>query len=248
MNLLKKDFKSIVYGMRKLVRVYVLVLVICQAHFIILSDFPTLTVFFQVIAFDMGVIDTLDNFLPSIFWLLLQLLPVFSILYASYNYFIDSSSYDILRSGSRLKYFLSKFIVGFILLALFNLALYLLIKINIFLGGNIKDQYNDVFDRIIFSYLISQFILYMIGFLLSLKFSYKLGISSVLVQLILSMTTNFKWIIGQQSLAFKTDVLGGNISFRDNLIIWITYILVLFIISYIYFRNYDFLGGTNDWT
>lgn len=86
----------------------------------------------------------------------------------------------------------------------------------------------------------------MIGFLLSLKFSYRLGISSVLVQLILSMTTNFKWIIGQQSLAFKTDALGGNISFRDNLIIRMTYMLVLSIVSYIYFRNYDFLGGTND--
>lgn len=60
------------------------------------------------------------------------------------------------------------------------------------------------------------------------------------------MTTNYKWIMGQQSLAFKTDVLGGYISFADNIMIWLAYTFVLLIISYFVFLNYDFLGGAND--
>jgi hypothetical protein len=35
-------------------------------------------------------------------------------------------------------------------------------------------------------------------------------------------------------------------SLRDNIIIWTVYILVLAIISYFTFKNYDFLGGSND--
>lgn len=246
MNLLKKDFKSILYGMRRLALVYLFILVICQVYFLVLSGYSTLTVFFQAIAFDVGIIVSLDDFLPPIFWLLLQLLPVFSLMYSTYNYFVDSSSYDILRSGSRLKYFLSKILVGFLILGLFNLSLFLLLKINILFDGNLKDQYGDILNRIIFSYLISQFILFVIGFILSLKFSYKIGVSSVLLQLFFSMITNFKWIMGQGTLAFKTDVLGGFMSLRDNIIIWTVYILVLAIISYFTFKNYDFLGGSND--
>lgn len=123
MNLFKKDFISISFGLRKLALVYLLILVVCQAHFFVLSDYPTLTVFFQAIAFDMGPIIGLDDFLPPIFWLILQLLPVFSLLYSTYNYHLASSSYDILKAGSRLKYFLSKLLVGFLILALFNLSL-----------------------------------------------------------------------------------------------------------------------------
>jgi hypothetical protein len=200
MNLLKKDFKSILYGMRRLALVYLFILVICQVYFLVLSGYSTLTVFFQAIAFDVGIIVSLDDFLPPIFWLLLQLLPVFSLMYSTYNYFVDSSSYDILRSGSRLKYFLSKILVGFLILGLFNLSLFLLLKINILFDGNLKDQYGDILNRIIFSYLISQFILFVIGFILSLKFSYKIGVSSVLLQLFFSMITNFKWIMGQEVL------------------------------------------------
>ena len=117
---------------------------------------------------------------------------------------------------------------------------------NILFDGNLKDPYGDILNRIIFSYLISQFILFVIGFILSLKFSYKIGVSSVLLQLFFSMITNFKWIMGQGTLAFKTDVLGGFMSLRDNIIIWTVYILVLAIISYFTFKNYDFLGGSND--
>lgn len=246
MNLLKKDFKSILYGMRRLALVYLFILVICQVYFLVLSGYSTLTVFFQAIAFDVGIIVSLDDFLPPIFWLLLQLLPVFSLMYSTYNYFVDSSSYDILRSGLRLKYFLSKILVGFLILGLFNLSLFLLLKINILFDGNLKDQYGDILNRIIFSYLISQFILFVIGFILSLKFSYKIGVSSVLLQLFFSMITNFKWIMGQGTLDFKTDVLGGFMSLKDNTIIWTVYILVLAIISYFTFKNYDFLGGSND--
>ena len=120
------------------------------------------------------------------------------------------------------------------------------IRINIFVDGSIKDPYENVLDRVIFSYLICQYILFVIAFILALRFSYKIGISSVLIQLVLSMTTNYKWIMGQQSLAFKTDVLGGYISFADNIMIWLAYTFVLLIISYFVFLNYDFLGGAND--
>ena len=103
-----------------------------------------------------------------------------------------------------------------------------------------------IFTRLIFSYIVTQSILFVISFVLAIVLGFKFGIASTLIFLIVSMTSNFKGIIGQQTLAFKTDVMGGYISMVDNLIVWLVYIILIIIGSVLVFRSYNFYGGSND--
>ncbi|WP_306484146.1 hypothetical protein [Anaerococcus sp.] len=103
-----------------------------------------------------------------------------------------------------------------------------------------------LFTRLIFSYIVTQSILFVMVFVLAIVLGFKFGIASTLIFLVLSMTSNFKGFIGQQTLAFKTDVMGGYISMVDNLIVWLVYIILILIGSALVFRSYNFYGGSND--
>lgn len=101
-------------------------------------------------------------------------------------------------------------------------------------------------NRIIGSYFISQFLLIVIAYLVSIKIGYKFALSINLIFLIISMTSNSKWVLGQQTLAFKQDILGGYITLKDSIIVWLAYTFILLVCGYFIFKTYNFYGREND--
>lgn len=248
MSILKRDIKNIFYKGRILFVLYLLVLILCQVTFISAKDFgySAIDSFFNSIAFDVGPITNFETFHIPTFWLLFQLISTFIVLFTVYSDHVENGSYNILKTKSRSKYFISKVLAGFFVILIMNLALYLLVFLNTLLSSDMNSDSLMMFTRIICSYVVVQFILYLIGFLISILAGFKFGLSSILVQLALSMTTNFKYFIGQQSLIYKQDILGGYISLKDCLITWGVYLVVAILVSYFVFRSYDFCGGKND--
>ena len=73
--------------------------------------------------------------------------------------------------------------------------------------------------------------MFAISFAIAINFGYKFGVATTMFFLIISMTTNFKYFLGQQSLIMKQDVVGGYISFNDNLKTWQIYLNITIISS-----------------
>lgn len=246
MNLLKKEIASILYKSNPMLLLYLLLLLACQIYILIFPEYNAIEVFFNNIAIDAGYITNFETFILPSFWFLLQLVPTFIAFYAIYTNHVNNSCYDVLKTRSRNKYFFSKILAGLIVIILLNAILYILLIANTYLSRNVKSEVLGVLNRIIISYIIVEFILFYISFIVGIKLGYKFAISTILIQLILSMTSNFKYFIGQQSLAYKQDIMGGYISLKENIICWFVYLILLLLASKLIFSKYDFFGGSND--
>lgn len=246
MNLVKKDIDSIIYKSNPLLLLYLILLICTQIYIIVFSDYNPIEIFFEAIAFDAGYLTSFQGFVMPTFWFLFQLVPTFIVSHSIYSNHINNSSYDVLKTRSRNKYFFSKILAALLVIILLNLALYILILLNVFISKNIDMSLIAILSRMIISYILVEFILFYISFVVGIKLGFKFAISSILIQLILSMTSNFKYFIGQQALAYKQDVMGGYIRLKDNIICLSIYLIVLLLVSLFIFSRYDFYGGDND--
>lgn len=243
-NLIKRDLRSIFSKSKKSLLLYLLLLIMLQVLFIV-EKYKTIEVFLEFIA-DQGYIYSLSGFIPPIAWLLFQLIPTVIFSLALYKDHVENASYMVLKSGSKFKYFISKILVSMILIFALNLFLYAIIAVNLFLSKELNAENLSIINRIVGSYFISQFLLLVIAYMISIKFGYKFALSVNLMALIISMTTNNKWIIGQQTLAFKQDILGGYLTIKDSIVVWLVYAFGLLVAGYLIFRTYNFYGGEND--
>lgn len=244
MNLIKKDIKNILYRSNNLILLYIFMLIVTQIYILRFHEYNPIEVFFEAVVPDGGIISSFEEFVPPIFWFIYQLLPTFIVSLSIYTDHIENSNYDILRTKSRNKYFFSKIIAAFLVIIILNSFLMVFVLINEIHSYNHYLTIN--FIRLVISYIFVQFLLFYISFVIGLKFGYKYAITSVFIQLVLSMATNFKFIIGQQSLVFKQDFMNGYLTFKENLIVFFMYTLTLSIVSYFVFKNYDFCGGSID--
>ena len=225
--------------------IYLFLIVLSQFFILPHGDYNSMELFIGLL-FDGGYIKSFSDFEPPITWLLFQLIPVFVVSFVTYQDHIDNASYILVKTRSRKMYFLSKISSGIISIGIINVFVYLLVITDTFLVSSFDKAYFIIFTRLIFSYIVTQSILFAIAFILAIVFGFKAGVASTLIFLVLSMTSNFKGFIGQQTLAFKTDLMGGYISMVDNLIVWLAYIVLIIIGSVLVFRSYNFYGGSND--
>ncbi|WP_276862870.1 hypothetical protein [Anaerococcus tetradius] len=244
-ELLARDLRYIVNKSKKLMIIYLFLIVLSQFFILPHGDYNSMELFIGLL-FDGGYIKSFSDFEPPITWLLFQLIPVFVVSFVTYQDHIDNASYILVKTRSRKMYFLSKILSGIISIGIINLFVYLLVIADTFLVSSFDKGFFIIFTRLIFSYIVTQSILFAIAFVLAIVFGFKAGVASTLIFLVLSMTSNFKGFIGQQTLAFKTDVMGGYISMVDNLIVWLVYIILIIIGSVLVFRSYNFYGGSND--
>lgn len=244
-KLINRDLKYIFTKAKKLFLIYFLLIVLSQSYILTDSSKVPIELFIELIA-DVGYIESMDSFVPAFFWFLFQLVPVFLVLFATYSDHIENSSYLMVKTKSRGRYFASKFISGFAVIFLINLLLFLIITGETWLFKVYDREIFKIFVRLISSYVMTEFIMFAISFVIALKFDYKFGVATTMFFLIISMTTNFKYFLGQQSLIMKQDVVGGYISLNDNLKTWLIYLIIAIISSFLTFRKYDFYGGSND--
>lgn len=244
-KLINRDLKYIFTKAKKLFLIYFLLIVLSQSYILTDSSKVPIELFIELVA-DVGYIENMDSFVPAFFWFLFQLVPVFLVLFATYSDHIENSSYIMVKTKSRGRYFASKFISGFAMILLINLVLFIIIGGETWIFKSHDKEVFKIFIRLISSYIITEFIMFAISFVIALKFDYKFGVATTMFFLIISMTTNFKYFLGQQSLIMKQDVVGGYISLNDNLRTWLIYLIIATISSFLTFRKYDFYGGSND--
>ena len=244
-KLINRDLKYIFTKAKKLFLIYFLLIVLSQSYILTDSSKVPIELFIELVA-DVGYIENMDSFVPAFFWFLFQLVPVFLVLFATYSDHIENSSYIMVKTKSRGRYFASKFISGFAMILLINLVLFIIIGGETWIFKSYDKEVFKIFIRLISSYIITEFIMFAISFVIALKFDYKFGVATTMFFLIISMTTNFKYFLGQQSLIMKQDVVGGYISLNDNLRTWLIYLIIATISSFLTFRKYDFYGGSND--
>lgn len=244
-KLINRDLKYILFRAKKLFLIYILLIGLSQSYILTERNKAPIELFIELVQ-DTGYIENMNSFVPAFFWLLFQLVPIFIVLFAEYSDHIENSSYLMVKTRSRGRYFASKFVSGFAMIFLINLLLFLIITGETWLFKAYDREVFKIFIRLISSYVITEFIMFAISFVIAVKFDYKFGITSTMFFLIISMTTNFKYFLGQQSLIMKQDVVGGYISLNDNLRAWLIYLIIAIIGSFMTFRNYDFYGGSND--
>lgn len=244
-KLINRDLKYIFSKAKKLFLIYFLLIGLSQSYILTDSNKLPIELFIELVA-DVGYIESMDSFVPAFFWFLFQLVPVFLVLYATYSDHVENSSYLMVKTKSRGRYFASKFISGFAMIFLINLLLFLIITGETWLFKVYDREIFKIFVRLISSYVITEFIMFAISFVIAINFGYKFGIATTMFFLIISMTTNYKYFLGQQSLIMKQDVVGGYISISDNIKAWLIYLTIGILISFFTFRNYDFYGGSND--
>ena len=245
-NIIKRDLKAIFTKSKRFLLLNLLLILMVQIM-IFIGGINPLEIFLEFTR-DQGYIYSLSGFIPPVAWLLFQLIPTIVFSMTLYNDHVENASYMVLKSGSKYKYFVSKLMVCFILIFAINFLLYALLAIDMFFHEEFNIENIRLMNRIIGSYFISQFLLVVIAYLVSIKLGYKFALSINLMFLIISMTSNNKWVLGQQTLAFKQDVLGGYITLRDSIIIWLAYTFILLICGYFIFKTYNFYGGENDWS
>ncbi|MDO5047055.1 MAG: hypothetical protein Q4D88_00750 [Anaerococcus sp.] len=244
-KLLKRDLFYIIDRSKRLMILYAFLLILTQFYILPNGDYNSMELFIGLLA-DQGYIHSLANFSPPFIWLLFQLIPTFIISFISYQDHVDNASYILLKTRSRMVYFGSKILAGLIALGIIHLFTALLVVADNILVSFYDRSFALIYLRLVISYIISQFLLYFLSFILSIKYGYKFGVASILISLTLSMATNFKGFLGQQTLAFKQDVMGGYISFFDNILVWSIYLIALSLIAYKIFRSYDFYGSSYD--
>ncbi len=244
-KLINRDLKYIFSKAKKLFLIYFLLIGLSQSYILTDSSKLPIELFIELVA-DVGYIESMDGFVPAFFWFLFQLVPVFLVLYATYSDHVENSSYLMVKTKSRGRYFSSKFVSGFIMILLINLVLFIIIGGETWIFKSYDKEVFEIFIRLISSYIITEFIMFAISFVIAINFGYKFGVATTMFFLIISMTTNFKYFLGQQSLIMKQDVVGGYISISDNIKAWIIYLIIAIVSSFLTFRNYDFYGGSND--
>ena len=242
-NIIKRDLKAIWSKSKKFLLLHLLIILMLQIM-IFMGGINPLEVFLEFTR-DQGYITSLSGFFPPVAWLLLQLIPTSVFSMALYNDHVENASYMVLKSESKYKYFVSKLIVCFLLTFAINFLLYVLLSINLFFYKEFSIENIRIMNRIIGSYFISQFLLIVIAYLVSIKIGYKFALSINLIFLIISMTSNSKWVLGQQTLAFKQDILGGYITLKDSIIVWLAYTFILLVCGYFIFKTYNFYGKEN---
>ena len=244
-KLINRDLKYIFSKAKKLFLIYFLLIGLSQSYILTYSSKLPIELFIELVA-DVGYIESMDSFVPAFFWFLFQLVPVFLVLFATYSDHAENSSYLMVKTKSRGKYFSSKFVSGFAMIFLINLVLFIIIGGETWIFKSYDKEVFKIFIRLISSYIITEFIMFAISFVIAINFGYKFGIATAMFFLIISMTTNYKYFLGQQSLIMKQDVVGGYISISDNIKAWLIYLTIGILISFFTFRNYDFYGGSND--
>lgn len=243
-NIIKRDLNATYSKSKKFLLLYLLLIFMLQTM-IIIGEINPVEIFLEFTR-DQGYITSLSGFLPPVAWLLFQLIPTVVFSMALYNDHIENASYMVLKTGSKYKYFISKIIVCLILIFAINFFLYIILLINSFAYKTFSLESLRFMNRIIGAYFISQVLLLVIAYLVSIKLGYKFALSINLMLLIISMTSNNKWVLGQQTLAFKQDILGGYITLKDNIIVWLAYTFILLVCGYFIFKTYNFYGGEND--
>ena len=125
-----------------------------------------------------------------------------------------------------------------ILVKVFVLALFIIENFN-----NYHDpSYNLFFLRIMTCLVLENAILTFIGVMIALKFSTRLPLFFLILDLSLAMLSNFPYILGQASLAFKQDFLGGPYNLSSSMLFLLATSLITLVISYFYFKKYNFYG------
>lgn len=89
-KLLAKDLKYIVNRSKKLMIIYLFLIVLSQFYILPHGDYNSMELFIGLL-FDSGYIKSFSGFEPPIVWLLFQLIPVFVVSFVIYQDHIDNA-------------------------------------------------------------------------------------------------------------------------------------------------------------
>lgn len=243
MKLFYRDFK---YQLNKF-KYASIAMILIYAFMIFLSNIddnkvPLFKQFFNYAYIDAGIINILDEFFIPNHWLLLHLIPTGSLILIIIKDHYDNGIYSLMKVKKKTTYFYSKILAS----SFVNILIIAIFVLFLFIGSNFNKNYDQdyalFFIRIMFCLILENIILTFIGVLIALMFSTRFSLFFLVLNLSLAMLTNFQYIIGQASLAFKQEFLGGAFSFSDNLIYLLLALVITVAFSYFYFSKYNFYG------
>ena len=246
-GLIKRDFKYFKLQKKKFLLLSIIIYIFILAFLIFnFSEYRTIDFLFYVVMKDGGYISNYSQFTMPIIWFILHIVPIVSISEVTCRDIEDNTSNILLRSASKRKYFYSKFLINILMNLIFILLLVGLIIVIAYMKDGIN--YIDITKIIrIFTSLALENAILSIGLvLISQLISFRFAIFLVSINLSLAMLTNIKYILGQYSLVYKQDFMGGDLSFKFNIKIIFLYALAILLISYFTLDKYNFYGD-NQW-
>lgn len=206
------------------------------------GDMTLVESFFYGAYFDSGVITQINGMEIPDRWLLLHLIPVINLLLIFIKDHYENGIYTILKVEKKTYYFFSKIFSG-IVINIIAVAIFA-IPFLIYIQSENGSDYNlvNLFKHVMLCLTLENIILTMGAIIIALLSSTMVAILLVIANMAIAMASNFPYIIGQSSLAYMQDTLGGPLKFSNNLIFLLVDAVILIVFSYIYFTKYNYYG------
>lgn len=173
--------------------------------------------------------------------MLLHLIPVVGLLLIFIKDHYENGIHTILKVDKKTEYFFSKLIAATII----NMLSILIFALPFFIFSSLENtdpKLLKLFLEIVVCLILENILLIIISIIIALLTSTMISISLVLINMGFAMATNFPYIIGQSSLAYKQKILGGNMMFYESLRFLLLVLFFTIIIAYIYFYRYNYYG------
>ena len=206
------------------------------------GDMTLIESFFYGTYFDSGVITQINGMEIPDRWLLLHLIPVINLLLIFIKDHYENGIYTILKVDKKTHYFFSKIfsslVINIIAINVFAIPFLIYIQSENGIDYNLV----NLFKRVMLCLILENIILTMGAIIIALLSSTMVAILLVIANMAIAMASNFPYIIGQSSLAYMQDTLGGPLKFSNNLIFILIVIVILIVFSYMYFTKYNYYG------
>lgn len=245
-NYMKIFIRDLKYQVKKFL-LPLLVLVIVYTFLVFLTsdlkeDMSLIESFFNGAYFDSGVITQINGMTIPDRWLLLHLIPVINLLVIFIKDHYENGIYTILKLEKKTHYFFSK-ILASIIINVVSIGIFA-IPFLIYISSEKGNDPNLVtlFKEVMFCLTLENIILTIGAIIIALLSSTMVAIFVVISNMAIAMASNFPYIIGQSSLAYMQETLGGPLKFTNNLIFLLVLLVVLIVFSYIYFNRYNYYG------
>lgn len=244
MKIVQRDISYILRNSKKYFIIMIILACINILYLLMNTESEGIMYFFDSIMYDSGMLDNgLYEFSPPFMWIMLHLLPVYWIIDVFYKDHVNYGIYNMLKVKTKREYFASKIITGIILLSC-TFGIYFILIMLITTNRSFVDKENFFYlIRIIISLLLEDIILTIIGLLIAVFISMRVFIFALLTMIVAPMISNNKYLLGQASLVFKQDFMGGRFILKENLVYILIYLTITLLAFYFLIPKYNHYGG-----
>ncbi|MDY3005638.1 hypothetical protein HV819_05380 [Anaerococcus sp. AGMB00486] len=233
--LLKKSKKIMIF-----MGIYLILLILIT--FGAFNETPPIEVFIEQAFKDNGNFIDFNNFILPISFFVIHFVPVFGISEIFYKDHIEFGTYIMPKFKSKRQYFLGKILGASIFNVFIGLLFFSIILLYLSLQGKNDLYLMKGFVRVAIFYILENILFTNMIFMIALFTKYLFALSVFIINLLIAILSNVRFILGQGSLIMKQDFYGGEFDLKVNLLFILIYFIIIILLLYFLPKYYDYYG------